>query len=112
MADRTLSSWKEIAHHFGVNVRTAQRWERERHLPVQRLPGGSGRVTTTATALDKWRQTAKNDTTKSRADAVCYRIPLAKNVMAELRITGAPITTEHLDRLRQYLDLVQEAVRG
>ena len=31
---RELNSWTEIAHHLGVNVRTAQKWERERRLPV------------------------------------------------------------------------------
>lgn len=51
-----LSSWKEIADHLGVNVRTAQKWERERGLPVRRLPGTKGRVSAERAALDAWRQ--------------------------------------------------------
>lgn len=37
--ERELSSWKEIAAHPGVSVRTAQDRERSRGLPVRRLPG-------------------------------------------------------------------------
>ena len=55
---RVLSSWKEIASHLGVGVRTAQVWERERGLPVRRLPGPRGRVYVTVDALDTWRGTA------------------------------------------------------
>ncbi len=35
-----LDSWKEIAGHLNRDIRTVQRWERTRGLPVQRLPGG------------------------------------------------------------------------
>lgn len=35
-----LNSWKEIAAYLGCDVSTAQRWERERALPVRRIPGG------------------------------------------------------------------------
>jgi hypothetical protein len=34
--NRPLTSWKEIAAHLGKGVRTVQRWERERGLPVRR----------------------------------------------------------------------------
>ena len=33
---RPLTSWKEIASYLGKGVRTVQRWERERGLPVRR----------------------------------------------------------------------------
>ncbi len=52
---RELNSWKEIADHLGVTVRTAQRWEEERGLPVTRLPGGRGRVSANLEELDRWR---------------------------------------------------------
>ena len=39
---RQLTSWKEIAHHLSVNVRAAQKWERERGLPVHRASGARG----------------------------------------------------------------------
>ena len=35
----TLNSWKEIAQYLDRGVRTVQRWERDLHLPVRRLPG-------------------------------------------------------------------------
>lgn len=33
-----LSSWKEIAHHLGVDVRTAQRWQKNTDIPIRRQP--------------------------------------------------------------------------
>jgi hypothetical protein len=55
---KSLCGWKEIADHLGVNARTAQRWEAESGLPVQRLEGPRGRVTADAEELDRWRQSA------------------------------------------------------
>jgi len=49
-----LSSWKEVAAYLGVTVRTAQKWEAERGLPVRRLPGGRSRVVVSAEELDAW----------------------------------------------------------
>jgi hypothetical protein len=49
-----LSSWKEIAAYLGVTIRTAQRWEIEKALPVKRTAGG--RVAATTSALDRWKQ--------------------------------------------------------
>ena len=53
---RHLTSWKEIADYLSVSVRTAQLWEHQRGLPVQRMPGEKGRVLTTVQDLDRWRQ--------------------------------------------------------
>jgi hypothetical protein len=39
-----LTSWKEIAAHLGRDVRTVLRWEKERGLPIHRVPGVTGRV--------------------------------------------------------------------
>lgn len=36
--------------------------------------------------------------------------PLPNDTMAELRLTGGPITQEHLEMLRQYLELAKAAV--
>ena len=35
-----LNSWKEIAAYLDVETRTVMRWEKERGLPVHRIPGG------------------------------------------------------------------------
>ena len=50
-----LTSWKAIAEYLGVSVRTAQNWERERGLPVKRLPGERGPVWCTPGELAEWR---------------------------------------------------------
>src|SRR5205823_1837735 len=39
-----LAGWKEIGRYLGVDARTAQRWERERQLPVERTEGEKSRV--------------------------------------------------------------------
>ena len=49
-----LNSWKEIAAHLGVTVRTAQKWERSRGLFVRRFPGSRGPVFAWAGELDEW----------------------------------------------------------
>jgi tetratricopeptide (TPR) repeat protein len=36
-----LDSWKEIAAFFGRDERTVKRWEKERGLPIHRLPGAA-----------------------------------------------------------------------
>lgn len=38
--EQTLVSWKEIATYLNRAERTVKRWERERGLPVHRVPGG------------------------------------------------------------------------
>jgi len=52
---RRLDSWKEIAAFFGRDERTVKRWEKERALPVHRVPGGvrSG-VFAYAAELSQW----------------------------------------------------------
>ena len=55
-AHKQLTSWKDIADYLGVSVRTAQKWESERGLPVRRLSGEKGRVWADPALLDRWRQ--------------------------------------------------------
>jgi Tfp pilus assembly protein PilF len=38
---RRISDWKGVAAYFGRDERTVRRWERQRGLPVHRMPGGS-----------------------------------------------------------------------
>ena len=50
-----LTGWKEIANHLDVTVRTAQLWEKNRGLPVHRLPGGGKpSVFSTTEELEAW----------------------------------------------------------
>ncbi len=46
----------------------------------------------------------------SPAAAMVFSWPLARGVMAEVRLSGGEIKPEHLERLRQYLDLAKVAV--
>jgi len=51
-----LGSWKEIAAYLGVEVRTAQRWERSEGLPIHRHAHVErGTVHAYRDELDKWR---------------------------------------------------------
>lgn len=50
-----LDSWKEIARYLGRDIRTVTRWERERRLPVHRIPGGGkGGAWAYPDELDAW----------------------------------------------------------
>ncbi len=55
-----LTSWKEIANYLDVTIRTAQTWERDRGLPVRRLPGVRGRVSISIAEIEKWRRATDN----------------------------------------------------
>ena len=50
-----LESWKEIAAYLRRDVRTVQRWEHTKDLPVRRLPGGDqARIYALKSELDAW----------------------------------------------------------
>jgi hypothetical protein len=51
-----LSGWKQIAHHLGVSVRTAQTLEKEQALPVRRRSGQKGPVYALPDELDGWQK--------------------------------------------------------
>jgi hypothetical protein len=53
--NRRLDSWKEIADYLGRDVRTAIRWEKEKALPVRRVPGGKRQgVFAYSGDIDQW----------------------------------------------------------
>lgn len=49
-----IDSWKGIAAFFGRDERTVRRWEKERSLPVHRLPGERGGVFAWSQELTAW----------------------------------------------------------
>jgi len=52
---KRLDTWKDIAQHLGHDVSTVRRWEKERGLPVHRLPGASrSAVFAYAEEIDAW----------------------------------------------------------
>ena len=59
---KTLVSWKEIAAFLNRAERTVRRWERERGLPVHRVPGGDrGSVFAYADELAAWLKGKANE---------------------------------------------------
>lgn len=107
-ATRLLNCWKEIAHHLGVNVRTAQKWERERGLPVRRATGRRSRVTADADELDAWKQKLSSVAGHENRS---YRWLLGPGLTVEVRFEGAALAPAHIDLLREYLDLFKTALR-
>lgn len=59
-ANRRLDSWNTIADYLKAEVRFVQRWEKERGLPVFRLPGSRRGVSAYSNDLDAWLR-AGND---------------------------------------------------
>jgi Tfp pilus assembly protein PilF len=54
-ANRRLTSWKEIACFFARDERTVKRWEKQRGLPIHRMPGGEkGGVFVFTDELSHW----------------------------------------------------------
>jgi hypothetical protein len=59
LPELVLRSWKEIAGYVGSGVRSAQRWERERGLPVRRQCGHArGSVMAFPEELEAWLHSA------------------------------------------------------
>jgi len=55
LRNRRLDSWKDIAAYLGRDIRTVYRWEKERGLPIHRLPGGQRRaICAYTTEIDEW----------------------------------------------------------
>ncbi len=58
--NRRLNSWKEIADFLDRDVRSVQRWEHERGLPVHRIPGQKGgAVFAYVVELEAWLRSGK-----------------------------------------------------
>jgi tetratricopeptide (TPR) repeat protein len=66
--NRRIDSWKEIAAFFGRDERTVKRWEKERGLPVHRLPGERGGVFAWSHELTAWLNSSA-DAQKAIADS-------------------------------------------
>jgi TolB-like protein/Tfp pilus assembly protein PilF len=65
-AGRRLDSWKAIAQYLGRDVRSVQRWEQHRRLPVHRVPGQKGgTVFAYEHELDHWLSSGRIEETAS-----------------------------------------------
>jgi tetratricopeptide (TPR) repeat protein len=76
-AKKRLDSWKEIATFFGRDERTVKRWEKERGLPVYRVPGSArGGVFAYSEELAEWLKAPNlslesSETAASQVTAPC-----------------------------------------
>lgn len=62
VTESPLRGWKEIADFLGTSARSAQRWERELGMPVQRLRMTTGSVVSSyPSELDAWRRRVSAD---------------------------------------------------
>lgn len=104
-----LASWKEIADYLGVNLRTAQKWERIHRLPVSRRGGRRSRVNADAAELDDWRHGRERITA---VEDQSYRWPLGNGVTVELRFLGTELGAGHIDLLRDYLDIFKKSIES
>jgi hypothetical protein len=60
-APRRLDSWKEIARYLNRDLSTVRRWEKEKALPVHRVPGGTRHAVFAYTEeIDAWMQGNRN----------------------------------------------------
>lgn len=92
-----LNSWKEIADRLDVSVRTAQLWEKERGLPVRRVPGPRGRVFIRVAELEEWLHSTGVPSLLERPTSspvppgrgVLSRVGLASSLLAGLAVVAA-----------------------
>ena len=79
VAKGQLHGWKEIAAHLGRDERTAKRWEKQRGLPVRRIPGsGRANVYVLVSELEAWLSAGSQPalTPSTEAQAVDLDQPL------------------------------------
>lgn len=94
-----LASWKEIAEYLRVAVRTAQAWEREKGLPVQRMPGKKGRVNADPAELDQWKHSVsrRSHWVFKLCHLKAYAIPFAVLLIAAAAYGSIHFLAESLD---------------
>lgn len=98
---RELTSWKEVADYLGVTVRTAQKWEHERRLPVKRLPGkGRGRIIVAVADLEEWKHSGEGAAVEEPPSGVWRRVRVWA-LAAVLVVIGSGLAAWRLSGLRQ-----------
>jgi hypothetical protein len=66
-----LNGWKEIGGYVCRDIRTVERWEKQRGLPVRRVPG-AGRATVYAliSELDEWLEKSRPEEAEPAANGM------------------------------------------
>ncbi|MBI4904445.1 MAG: tetratricopeptide repeat protein [Acidobacteria bacterium] len=73
-----LNSWKEISRYLNYDVRTLQRWELTRGLPMRRMPGGTKPgVYAVKSELDSWRRSRSLHTAVREDDSAATPLSIA-----------------------------------
>ena len=93
--NQRLGSWKEIAAFFDCDERTLRRWEKERGLPVHRVPGGTvGRVFAYTDELSAWLSTPRSEEAAlPGSDSSLHVEPIAAN--GQLKVVDPRRQTEN-----------------
>ena len=102
-----LNSWKEIAAHLSVSVRTAQRWEKTEHLPARRHQHAAlGSVFAYRSELNAWwdsrphlREAAAEPVSTPASIAVLPFANLSRDEATEIFCDG--LTEELINALTQ-----------
>jgi len=101
--NRRLDSWKEIASYLSRDVRTVIRWEKDRGLPVHRVPGGGKTAVFAFTeTLDTWLM-PHDGAVRSRLLAVLPFVNAAANPDLDGLCEG--LTESLISRLAQSKEL-------
>src|SRR4051812_7262662 len=93
-----LDSWKSIADYLNRDVRTVIRWEKERGLPVHRVPGGKGGVFAYRDEIEQWLEGG------SWSNLSIAILPFEKNGSVEAYVTEG-ITDGLIGALSRYPEL-------
>jgi len=90
-----LDSWKEIAGYLGRDLRTVRRWEKEKGLPVRRVPGGErSAVFAYPEEINKWMR--GGGTKPTEASSVIQGRQLASQVKIETQPTQGTVLARRL----------------
>ena len=87
---KRLDSWKEIADYLKRDITTVCRWEKEKGLPVHRLPGGARQaVFAYEEEIDSW---LSGDKGRSSSSAVLHEAHSIPNIPVGSRVAAIPST--------------------
>ncbi len=86
-----VDSWKHIAAYLGRDVRTVIRWEKDRGLPIRRIPGGRRKAVFAYTEeLDAWLGSENTDPVSPTVD----RVEQVKNGASRVDCEGAGLESQ------------------
>jgi hypothetical protein len=109
--NQRLDSWKEIAEYLGRDVRTAIRWEKERDLPVHRVPGGVRQAVFAYSAeIDSWMNGQPADGLESPAATTPTSAPNSEPAQPEPPLTPVANATAAAAELNRPLRNAQVAI--